>query len=131
MNASECRREAVAEALRAAAAAAQPEPAQKAAPRWAAARDVVVTMVPVLTKLILALAVVSSIVAVGYFGVTGTLSFSAAHVQARSFEATDPKATLTWRTGSQEPVAEPTRIHVCTYPCMCSFRACSRRWTRP
>ena len=104
---------------------------EKAARRWAAARDDVVSVVPVLTKLIIALAVVSSIVAVGYYGVTGTLSFSAAHVQAHSFEATDSQATFTWSTASQATVAEPTRIHVCTYPCMCSFRACSRRWTRP
>jgi hypothetical protein len=71
-------------------------------------------MIPVFTTFILALTVFSSIVAGCYFGVTGTLSFSASHLQADSVNVTDPHATFTISTASQEPVAEPTPTHVCT-----------------
>lgn len=137
MNASECRRETDAEALRAAAAADHPEAAPKAAPRWAEVQVGLVAVVPVLTKLILALAVVSSIVAVGTFGVTGSLSFSAAHIQADRVNVTDSQATFTWSTArtngsaaSQEQVPSRRGYMYALYPCMCCSRACSRRWTR-
>ena len=118
MNASECRRGAKEKAYRAPAAADQPEASPMAAPRRAA--GVLVAMIPVFTTFIIALAVVSSIVAGCYFEVTGSLSLSAAHLQADSVKVTDPHATFTISTAgtkgsaSQVPVAEPTPTHVCT-----------------
>jgi hypothetical protein len=95
-------------------------------------------MVPVFKTLILALALVSSIVVVFYFGVTASFSISAAHIQTASANVADPRATFMFSTNgtkgsaaAQLPVPSRPRHMYARNPCMCCFRACSRRWTVP
>ena len=99
LNAPECRREAEeAEALRAAAAATHLVAAQNAARQNALPPGALGTMVPIFKTLILALALVSSIVVVFYFGVTASFSISAAHIQTTSANVADPRATFMFST---------------------------------
>jgi hypothetical protein len=95
-------------------------------------------MVPVFKTLILALALVSSIVVVFYFGVTASFSISAAHIQTASGNVADPRATFMFSTNgtkgsaaAQLPVPSRPRHMYARNPCMCCFRACSGRWTVP
>jgi hypothetical protein len=95
-------------------------------------------MVPVFKTLILALALVSSIVVVFYFGVTASFSISAAHIQTASSNVADPRATFMFSTNgtkgsaaAQLPVPSRPRHMYARNPCMCCFRACSGRWTVP
>ena len=142
LNAPECRREAEAkaEALRATAAATHLAAAhwQNAARQNAPAPGALGTMVPVFKTLILALALVSSIVVVFYFGATASFSISAAHMQTASANVAEPRATFMFSTdgtkgsaAAQLPVPSRPRHMYARNPCMCCFRACSRRWTVP
>ena len=96
-------------------------------------------MVALCTPLMLALAVIVGIVVVATVGSPMTakldeLDFTSGYLKGLFVSVNQPTPDIRAQELSlpsallQAQVAEPTRIYVYTYPCMCCFRACS--WTR-
>ena len=145
LNVSECRKQKqkAQEAADAAAAAAQQRAA--AAPALGSAVDRVArfvrrSLVPLCTPLFLALAVIVGIVVVATVGSPmiaklDELDITSGYLKGLFVSVNQPTPDIRAQELSlpsalqlQAQVAEPTRIYVYTYPCMCCFRACS--WTR-